>query len=105
LIDRILPDLYRITLPMPFRLRHVHVYALLHEGRVALFDTGMNIPETYTVLDEALATLGRRRRTSTASSPHLHADHCGIAGRSGNSAPQSTCRMSTEPPAAKQQAG
>jgi len=27
MIDRILPDLYRITLPMPFRLRHVHVYA------------------------------------------------------------------------------
>jgi glyoxylase-like metal-dependent hydrolase (beta-lactamase superfamily II) len=81
LIDRILPDLYRITLPMPFRLRHVHVYALLHEGRVALFDTGMNIPETYKVLDEALATLGKTTKDiDHIFLTHFHADHCGIAG-------------------------
>jgi glyoxylase-like metal-dependent hydrolase (beta-lactamase superfamily II) len=81
LIDRILPDLYRITLPMPFRLRHVHVYALLREGRVALFDTGMNIPETYTVLDEALATLGKTTKDiDHIFLTHFHADHCGIAG-------------------------
>jgi glyoxylase-like metal-dependent hydrolase (beta-lactamase superfamily II) len=81
LIDRILPDLYRITLPMPFRLRHVHVYALLHEGKVALFDTGMNIPETYKVLDEALATLGKTTKDiDHIFLTHFHADHCGIAG-------------------------
>ena len=81
MIDRILPDLYRITLPMPFRLRHVHVYALLHEGRVALFDTGMNIPETYKVLDEALATLGKTTKDiDHIFLTHFHADHCGIAG-------------------------
>jgi len=82
LIDRILPDLYRITLPMPFRLRHVHVYALLHDGGVALFDTGMNIPETYSVLDEALATLGKTTRDiDRIFLTHFHADHCGTAGR------------------------
>jgi len=82
LIDRILPDLYRITLPMPFRLRHVHVYALLHDGRVALFDTGMNIPETYRVLDEALATLGKTTKDiDRIFLTHFHADHCGTAGR------------------------
>jgi len=82
LIDRILPDLYRITLPMPFRLRHVHAYALLHDGRVALFDTGMNIPETYRVLDEALATLGKTTKDiDCVFLTHFHADHCGTAGR------------------------
>ncbi len=82
MIDQILPDLYRITLPMPFRLRHVHVYALLHEGRVALVDTGMNIPETYRVLDEALATLGKTTKDiDRIFLTHMHADHCGIAGR------------------------
>lgn len=82
MIDRILPDLYRITLPMPFRLRHVHVYALLHDGGVALFDTGMNIPETYRVLDEALATLGKTTRDiDRIFLTHFHADHCGTAGR------------------------
>ncbi|NPV05052.1 MAG: MBL fold metallo-hydrolase [Syntrophaceae bacterium] len=82
MIDRILPDLYRITLPMPFRLRHVHVYALLHDGRVALFDTGMNIPETYRVLDEALAALGKTTKDiDRIFLTHFHADHCGTAGR------------------------
>ena len=82
MIDQILPDLYRITLPMPFRLRHVHVYALLHDGRVALFDTGMNIPETYKVLDEALAAIGRATKDiDRIFLTHMHADHCGIAGR------------------------
>ena len=66
---------------MPFRLRHVHVYALLHEGKVALFDTGMNIPETYKVLDEALATLGKTTKDiDRIFLTHFHADHCGIAG-------------------------
>ncbi len=82
MIDQILPDLYRITLPMPFRLRHVHGYALLHDGKVALFDTGMNIPETYRVLDEALATLGKTTKDiDRIFLTHFHADHCGIAGR------------------------
>jgi hypothetical protein len=59
LIDPILPDLYRVTMPMPFRLRHVHIYVLVHNGKVTLFDTGINIPESFRVLDEALATLGK----------------------------------------------
>jgi glyoxylase-like metal-dependent hydrolase (beta-lactamase superfamily II) len=82
LIDRILPDLYRITLPMPFRLRHVHAYAMLHDGKVALFDTGMNIPDTYRVLDEALATLGKTTGgIDRIFLTHFHADHCGTAGK------------------------
>ena len=59
MINQILPDLYRITLPMPFRLRHVHIHALVHDDKVTLFDVGMNIPESFRVLDEALATLGK----------------------------------------------
>jgi glyoxylase-like metal-dependent hydrolase (beta-lactamase superfamily II) len=82
LIDPILPDLYRITLPMPFRLRHVHIHALVHDGKVALFDTGMNIPESFQALDEALATLGKTTRDiDQVFLTHFHADHCGIAGR------------------------
>ncbi len=82
MINQILPDLYRITLPMPFRLRHVHVHALVHDGKVALFDTGMNIPESIHALDEALATLGKTTKDiDQVFLTHFHADHCGIAGR------------------------
>jgi glyoxylase-like metal-dependent hydrolase (beta-lactamase superfamily II) len=81
-IDPILPDLYRITLPMPFRLRHVHVHALVHDGKVALFDTGMNIPESIQALSEALSSLGQTTKDiDQIFLTHFHADHCGIAGR------------------------
>jgi glyoxylase-like metal-dependent hydrolase (beta-lactamase superfamily II) len=82
LIDQILPDLYRITLPIPFlRIRHVHIHVLLHNGKVALFDTGWNIAESFRVLDEALATLGKTTGDiDQVFLTHFHADHCGIAG-------------------------
>ncbi len=81
MIDEILPDLYRITLPMPFRLRHVHAYALLHDDRVALVDTGMNVPETFTTLEGALARIGKTTKDiDLIFLTHFHADHCGIAG-------------------------
>jgi len=81
LIIQILPDFYRITLPMPFRLGHVHIYVLVHNGKVALFDTGINIPESFRVLDAALATLGKTAENiDQVFLTHFHADHCGIAG-------------------------
>ncbi len=67
---------------MPFRLRHVHIHALVHDGKVALFDTGMNVPESIQALDEALSTLGKTTKDiDQIFLTHFHADHCGIAGR------------------------
>ena len=81
MIDEIRPDFYRITLPMPFRLRHVHIHVLVHNGKVALFDTGMNIPESFQVLDAALATLGKTAGDiDQVFLTHSHPDRCGIAG-------------------------
>ncbi len=82
MINQILPDLYRVTLPMPFRLRHVHIHVLVHNGKVALFDTGINIPDSFRVLDEALATLGKTiGDIDQVFLTHFHPDHCGIAGK------------------------
>jgi glyoxylase-like metal-dependent hydrolase (beta-lactamase superfamily II) len=73
---------YRITLPMPFRLQHVHIYALLDEGRVTLFDTGMNSPEAFAKLERSLGDLGRSvRDVERIFITHHHTDHIGMAGR------------------------
>jgi glyoxylase-like metal-dependent hydrolase (beta-lactamase superfamily II) len=81
MITEITEKLYRITLPMPFRLRHVHAYALVAGGDIALFDTGMTMPGAYERLEADLASIG----LSVASIrdiylTHVHHDHCGMAG-------------------------
>ncbi|MBM4272483.1 MAG: MBL fold metallo-hydrolase [Deltaproteobacteria bacterium] len=75
-------DLYMITLPMPFRLKHVHVFALVHDNGVALFDTGVNTPEAFTKLEGALRSIGKDiHDIDRIFITHFHTDHCGIAGR------------------------
>jgi glyoxylase-like metal-dependent hydrolase (beta-lactamase superfamily II) len=82
LIEKIAESFYMITLPMPFRLKHVHVFALVHDGSVSLFDTGMNTPETFSTLDESLKSIGKTiRDIDRIFITHFHTDHCGIAGR------------------------
>ena len=71
-----------MTLPMPFRLKHVHVFALIHDGGVALFDTGLNSPETLLKLENSLKAIGKKiEDVDQIFISHFHTDHCGIAGR------------------------
>jgi len=66
---------------MSFRLRHVHIYALVDNGKVILFDVGVNSPESLHMLEEALATLGKTiHNIEQIFLTHFHGDHCGIAG-------------------------
>ena len=81
LIKPIADNFYRITLPMPFRLRHVHVYIVIHDSGIALFDTGINMADTFTKLGESLHAIGRSvTDIDRIYITHYHADHCGIAG-------------------------
>jgi glyoxylase-like metal-dependent hydrolase (beta-lactamase superfamily II) len=80
-VEAITDNLYMITLPMPFRLGHVHVFALAQEDRVTLFDTGLNSDESRTSLAEGLAFLGvSLQAIDDVYITHYHADHCGMAG-------------------------
>lgn len=81
MITEIANNFYRITLPMPFRLRHVNAYALVSDGDVALFDTGMMMPGAYEKLETDLKSIG----LSVAAIrdiylTHGHHDHCGMVG-------------------------
>ncbi|MCX5853618.1 MAG: MBL fold metallo-hydrolase [Deltaproteobacteria bacterium] len=81
-MEKIFENFYMITLPMPFRLKHVHVFALVHDGGVALFDTGVNSPETFLKLESSLKQIGRTiHDIDQVYVSHFHTDHCGIAGR------------------------
>lgn len=81
-MQEIADHFYRITLPMPFRLQHVQIYALLHQGRLTLFDTGMNSPEAFAKLERSLADLGCSiRDVERIYITHHHTDHVGMAGR------------------------
>ncbi len=81
MITEIQTNFYRITLPMPYRLRHVHAYALVNGAEVALFDTGMNMPGSYDLLDTDLKSIGLSTKSiRDIFITHSHTDHCSMAG-------------------------
>ncbi len=80
-VTEIADHLYRITIPMPFRLEHVSVYALFEGRDISLFDTGGNFPGTFPVFEGLLKEIGGSvRDVRQIFLTHYHADHCGIAG-------------------------
>jgi len=81
LINKVSDDFYHITLPMPFRLRHVHVYVLADGENLALFDTGFNVGGSYEILEKDLGSIGRSIKSiRDIYITHVHIDHCGMAG-------------------------
>ncbi len=81
MITEISQNFYRITLPMPFRLRHVHAYALVDSSEVILFDTGMTLPGSFEKLEADLQSIGHCVASiREIYLTHAHTDHCGMAG-------------------------
>jgi len=81
MISEIQTDFYRITLRMPYRLKHVHAYLLAHDGELALFDTGLNMPGAYEMLEKDLASRGFSiHDIRHIFLTHVHTDHCSMAG-------------------------
>ena len=82
MIEKIADHFYMITLPMSYRPQHVHVFVLIHDGGVALFDTGVNSPETLAILEQSLQSIGKNiQDIDQVFITHYHMDHCGVAGR------------------------
>ena len=81
MITEIQTNFYRITLPMPYRLRHVHAYALVQDGDIILFDTGMNMPGAYEKIEEDFKSIGLSAQSiKDIFITHSHTDHCSMAG-------------------------
>ncbi len=66
---------------MSFRLNHVHVYVLVHNNEVALFDTGLDISGSLNLLKKDLESIGQSiKAVRVIYITHAHGDHCGMAG-------------------------
>ncbi len=81
MISEIQKNFYRITLPMPYRLRHVHAYLLAKDKELVLFDTGLNMPGSYETLENDLASIDFSiNDIRHIFLTHVHTDHCSMAG-------------------------
>ncbi len=80
-VREISENIFMITLPMPFRLEHVNIYAHVRNGRVSIIDTGPNFQGVFPALKHNLGKIGMDvSAVDRIFITHFHADHCGIAG-------------------------
>jgi glyoxylase-like metal-dependent hydrolase (beta-lactamase superfamily II) len=81
-VTEIAHDIWRITLPLPFRLRAVHLYLVRGDDGYSLIDAGLDTQAARDVFDGALGALGVRRESiRRLYVTHMHPDHIGMAGR------------------------
>src|SRR2546426_7345162 len=77
----VVAGIWKITLPIPFPLQTVNMYALVGNHGWTLVDTGMGMPEARTALTAALQKAGLSIDTlDTIVLSHHHPDHVGLSG-------------------------
>jgi glyoxylase-like metal-dependent hydrolase (beta-lactamase superfamily II) len=81
-VEQVLPDVWRITVPLPFALRWANAYLLQGAGEWCLVDAGLATPAAEAMMLHGLATAGiTPADLSTIVLTHGHPDHIGLAGR------------------------
>ena len=79
MIEEILPDLYRIEVPLPRSpLKYLNAYLIKAKGRFLLIDTGQNREECKRTLLSALEKLAVDLEKTDFFITHLHSDHLGL---------------------------
>ncbi len=78
--EEVVSGVWKITLPIPFPLRTVNIYALVGRDGWALVDAAMGTPEARAVLAEGLERAGLELRDLRALVlSHHHPDHIGLS--------------------------
>ncbi|HKW45633.1 MAG TPA: MBL fold metallo-hydrolase [Candidatus Eremiobacteraceae bacterium] len=81
-VSRIAPDVWRITLPLPFRLRSVNLYLVRGAEGYSLIDAGLDTQAARDAYDGALREIGVAPESITRLYvTHMHPDHIGMSGR------------------------
>jgi glyoxylase-like metal-dependent hydrolase (beta-lactamase superfamily II) len=81
MIEELLPDLYRVEIPLPRSpLKALNSYFVRANGRFLIIDTGMNREECLLPMRSALEKLNIDLNKTDFFITHLHADHSGLVG-------------------------
>ncbi|MFC1848017.1 MBL fold metallo-hydrolase [Chloroflexota bacterium] len=81
MIEEILPNLYRMEIPLPRNpLRSLNSYLIKGKGRSLIIDTGMNRDECMQVMRSHLVKLEVDLNHTDFFITHMHADHVGLVG-------------------------
>jgi len=79
MIEEILPNLYKIEVPLPRNpLRAINCYTIKDGHKSLIIDTGMNREECMNVLSSGLKELGVELNKADFFLTHMHADHAGL---------------------------
>lgn len=79
MVEEILPNLFRIEVPLPKNpLRSINSYVIISEERNLIIDTGFNRSECRQALEGGLDELGVDLKKTDFFITHLHADHSGL---------------------------
>jgi len=79
MIEQILPNIYKIEVPLPKNpLKALNSYIIKEQGRSLIIDTGMNREECLKVMTSGLKELDVDLRKADFFITHLHADHIGL---------------------------
>jgi glyoxylase-like metal-dependent hydrolase (beta-lactamase superfamily II) len=88
LIEEVAENLFKIRLPMPFDLKHINVYLIKGTDRLGLVDCGLNMDDSWAILNSAFEQLHLRLSDLTDMFvTHSHPDHIGALHRVRATAP------------------
>jgi glyoxylase-like metal-dependent hydrolase (beta-lactamase superfamily II) len=80
--EQLASDLWRVKVPLPFRLREVNLYLLRGKDDYTLIDAGIDTADARAAFDAALGELGvRETDIGRVYVTHMHPDHVGMSGR------------------------
>lgn len=80
MIEQLLPNVYRIEIPLPKNpLKVTNSYFIKGRDRNLLIDTGFNQEECRMAMDQAIKELGIFLENTDLFITHIHGDHSGLA--------------------------
>lgn len=74
------PGIHWLRMPLPFALDHINVWALRDGDGWTLVDTGMQMPQTVSAWETAMAGALGGLPVKRVICTHMHPDHVGVAG-------------------------